>query len=555
MVGQLSMDQLKQHAPHSRILAFRPEDSGSPMQDWCRHLSRNPLHRRELEEFAILGDVVIRIADELEPDPLQRVKIMSLEYAVKVLGNEEDGREFVRCVKAIASPDAGQFEYEQIAAYYYGEIRRRGASEVLKEMGLLGLAMHAVTSTIADRETGFEEIEIGEQRLTVADQRRVQEAAKYRKPLPPRTPNFDEELAAVTRRVGSQKISRMVRDEFADFYLDDHGKTLEELDEDFISYAAMEQFDEGGLIGLTMNGGQTAVVVCDFETEIDSSYLPPDLRYLGAVIGRLYVGHAMGGDEVRKARQLIESAAVANFGFDCVPQPSRFVNEHSDQPLSDGEFSEWLGAKLDEVYDGRALRSVRRIRHSRCGSFEYLSTQEVNPDFEEMQYVAAVCGILWNKQKADFHLRSLRNRTYQGVYSAVRNTSDTADVAGLKKEAYSLFKERHALSLKEFTALNTVAKSQESRLAGKISATTRRWLRDIETATQARLRYLKYNLYNDGEAKALTRQEKQRLWDAVRARDAAIQAEARTKTRSHQGELFKVQALPKAFVKVTPVGV
>lgn len=555
MVGQLSMDQLKQHAPHSRILAFRPEDSGSPMQDWCRHLSRNPLYRRELEEFAILGDVVIRIADELEPDPLQRVKIMSLEYAVKVLGNEEDGREFVRCVKAIASPDAGQFEYEQIAAYYYGEIRRRGTPEVLKEMGLLGLEMHAVTNTLADREIGFEEIEVAEQKLTVADQRRVQEAAKDRKPLPPRTPNFDEELAAVIRRVGSQKISRMVRDEFADFYLDDQHKSLEELDEGFLSYTAMEQYDEDGLIGLTMNGGQTAVVVCDFETEIDSSYLPSDLRYLGAVIGRLYIGHAMGGDEVRKARRLIESASVVSFGFDCAPQTIRFIDQYSDLPLSDGEFSEWLSAKLDQIYDCRTHRSVRRIWHSSRGSFEYLSAQEINPDFEEMQYVAAVCGLLWNKQKADFHLRSLRNRMYQDVYSAVRKASDTADVAGLKKEAYSLFKERHALSLKEFTALNTVAKSQESRLADTISATTRRWLRDIETANQHRLRYLKYNLYNDGEAKALTRQEKQRLWDAVRAREAAIQADAKTKTRSLQGELFKAQALPKAFVKVTPVGV
>ncbi|MGE0247721.1 MAG: hypothetical protein AB7Q37_19065, partial [Pyrinomonadaceae bacterium] len=142
------------------------------MQDWCRHLSENAPHRRELEEFAVLGDVVVRIADELEPEPLERVKIMSLEYAIRTLGNEVDGREFVRCVRAISSPDASQYEYEQIAAYYYREIRRRGAPEVLKEMGLLGLHMESVTSTNADREIDFVETEIGEQRLTVADQRR-----------------------------------------------------------------------------------------------------------------------------------------------------------------------------------------------------------------------------------------------------------------------------------------------------------------------------------------------------------------------------------------------
>lgn len=118
MAEQLNMEQLRNFAPQSAILAFSPQNTGSPMQDWCAHLGQNPMRRRELEEFAMLGDLVVRIADELEPEPLDRVKIMSLEYAMKVLGHEDDAREFVRCVKAIASPDAGQFEYAQIAAYY-----------------------------------------------------------------------------------------------------------------------------------------------------------------------------------------------------------------------------------------------------------------------------------------------------------------------------------------------------------------------------------------------------------------------------------------------------
>lgn len=169
MVGQLNLNQLKEFAQRSPILVFRHADTGSPRQDWCRHLSQYPLRRQELEEFVVLGDVVVRIADELEPDPLEKVRIMSLEYAVRTLGDEIDGREFVRCVRAIASPDASQYEYEQIAAYYYGEIRRRGASEVLKEMGLLGLQMEAVTSSIADREIAVEEVDTGERKLTVAE--------------------------------------------------------------------------------------------------------------------------------------------------------------------------------------------------------------------------------------------------------------------------------------------------------------------------------------------------------------------------------------------------
>ena len=126
----LNINQLKMHAPQSPMLAFRPEDSGSPQQDWCKHLQKFPFYRRELEEFSVLGDVVVRIADGVEPKPFERVKILSLEYAVKTLQDETDGREFVRCIKAIASPDASQYELEQIAAFYYGEIRRRGTSEV-----------------------------------------------------------------------------------------------------------------------------------------------------------------------------------------------------------------------------------------------------------------------------------------------------------------------------------------------------------------------------------------------------------------------------------------
>ncbi|NJM53605.1 MAG: hypothetical protein HC846_09570 [Blastocatellia bacterium] len=174
----LNINQLKINAPQSPMLAFRPEDSGSPQQDWCKHLQKFPRYRRELEEFSVLGDVVVRIADGIEPKPFERVKILSLEYAVKTLSDETDGREFVRCVKAIASPDASTYELEQIAAFYYGEIRRRGTSEVLAEMGLLGMQMEAVTATIEDCEIDFCEIGIPEQKLSVADQRRVEKSAK-----------------------------------------------------------------------------------------------------------------------------------------------------------------------------------------------------------------------------------------------------------------------------------------------------------------------------------------------------------------------------------------
>lgn len=535
MAEQLNMEQLRNFAPQNPILAFSPQNTGSPMQDWCAHLGQNPMRRRELEEFAMLGDVVVRIADELEPEPLDRVKIMSLEYAVKVLGDECDAREFVCCVKAIASPDAGQFEYAQIAAYYYGEIRKRGTAEVLKEMGLLGLQLESVTATIADREIGFEEFERPEQKLTVADQRRVQEVAKNRKPLPPRTPVFDEELKYVVQRVGRQKVSRMIHDEFAAFYLEDGDKSIEDLDRDFLTFENLEQYDENGIVGLTMNSGQRSVVVFDFECEIDASCLPLEARPIAFELGRLFVGHSLGGTAVRGARGLIAEAKAERNEWTAfltgqvqMASAATCSTEQSTHPLSDHEFEEWLGVKLDRMYSHRVTRSVRRIGSNRYGQmFEYTVGQEVNPDHEEMQYVATVCGIMWNRQYEDFHLRSLRHKAYQDIYLALRDTVDTADVAELKKQAYAAFKERQELSLKEFTALNTVAKSQEARLRDRISPLTRKWLRTIAQASSGRLRFLKFSLYNDAEAKAMKRQEKQRLWDAVRSREAELKIEAK----------------------------
>lgn len=536
MATQINIEQLRNFAPQNPILAFSLQDTGSPMHDWYAHLGRNPLRRRELEEFAILGDVVLRIADELEPEPLERVKIMSLEYAMRILGKEDDAREFVRCVKAIASPDAGQFEFGQIASYYYGEIRRRETSEVLKEMGLLGLEMTAVTSSVAEREISAEESRTIEQKLTVADQRRVREVAKNRKPLPPRTPNFDEELKYAIQRVGRRRVSRMIYDDFAAFYLEDGDKSIEDLDRDFLTFESLEQYDENGIVGLTMNSGQRSVVVFDFDCELDASCLPLEARGMASELGRLFVGHSLGGTAVRNARDLMAAAEtdrnewVAFSSGRAQPvTPMTSTGEDSTRPFSDQEFEAWLGVKLDQLYGRSVTRSARRIRS--CGqgrTFEYSVEQEVNPDHEEMQYVACVCRVLWNRQYEDFHLRSLRHRKYQELYVALRDTVDTADVAELKKQAYASFKEEQNLSLKEFTALNTVAKSQEVRLRDRISPLTRKWLRTIANASSGKLRFLKFSLYNDAEAKAMKRQEKQCLWDAVRSREAQLKVETNT---------------------------
>lgn len=529
----LNINQLKTFAPQSPMLAFRPADTGSPQQDWCKHLQNFPRYRRELEEFSVLGDVVVRIADGIEPKPFERVKILSLRYAVKTLQDETDGKEFVRCVKAIASPDASVYELEQIAAFYYGEIRRRGVAQVLTEMGLLGMQMEAVTATIEDREIDFTESETLEQKLTVADGRRIEKAQKTSAPLPPKTPNFDDEMDFIVHRIGNSKITKIRMDEFENYYLSDEGKSCEELDADFMSFEKLEQYDENGVVGFSMDGASHTVVVYELSGDVDASYLPEHARALAKQMNLIFAGHAIGGVAAQKARHFVVANSILQKELKemqrgasklfSTPMPA--VDKFSPLPFSNEDFNEWLAAKLDELYPHRALRSVRRFMTGKSGRlFEYQATQEVNPDFEEMQYVAGVCQILWNQMQGDFHLRSLRRENYQNLFLSIRKCVDTAEVARLKKQAYDDFKEHKKLTLKEFTALNTAAKSQEARLAGKTSQATRKTLSEINAASANRLRYLKYFLYNDASIQTLTRQEKQRLWEAVRARETALKA-------------------------------
>jgi hypothetical protein len=359
----LNINQLKQFAPQSPMLAFRPVDTGSPQQDWCKHLQTFPRYRRELEEFSVLGETVVRIADGLEPAPFERVKILSLEYAVKTLSDETDGKEFVRSVKAIASPDASQYELEQIASFYYGEIRRRGISEVLTEMGLLGMQMEAITADLESREIDFIETEIPEQKLTVADQRRVRTAQQNLPPLPDPTPNFDDELAAIFKRIGNSKISHIRHDDFAAFYLNDEGKSLEQLDADFMSFEKLEQYDENGILGFSMEGGQHSVVVYELNSEVDASYLPTHAQGLTKEMNLIFVGHQIGGTAAQKARHFTLSGRILQKELKEMEKgasklfstPIPTVDKFSNQPFSEEDFSDWLSAKLDELYPHRTF--------------------------------------------------------------------------------------------------------------------------------------------------------------------------------------------------------
>ena len=323
---------------------------------------------------------------------------------------------------------------------------------------------------------------------------------------------------------------------------------------------------KNGVLGFSMDGGQHSVVVYELSGEVDASYLPEHARALAKEMNLIFVGHAIGGVAAQKARHFVIAQGILQQELKEMQKgvPARFstpmpaVDKFSKLPFSNEEFNEWLAAKLDEIYPHRTLRSVRRFMADKSGRlFEYQGTQEVNPDFEEMQYVASVCQILWSQMQADFHLRSLRRESYQNLHLSIRKCVDTAEVARLKKQAYDDFKEHKKLNLKEFTALNTAAKSQEVRLAGKTSPAARKTLSEINAASLNRLRYLKYFLYNDAEIQSLTRQEKQQLWEAVRARETALKTAinkpgSQPKQTIQPPFLQRGQNAQKQVVRVTP---
>ena len=111
-------------------------------------------------------------------------------------------------------------------------------------------------------------------------------------------------MQAVLRRVGRHKVSRMMFDDFAEFYLEDGDKSVEELDRDFTTFDQLEQFDENGLIGITMSSSQRSVVVFDLDCEIDADCLPGESRELYAQIPKLFVGHSLGGKAVQEGRRI-----------------------------------------------------------------------------------------------------------------------------------------------------------------------------------------------------------------------------------------------------------
>ncbi len=569
--NQLSLSALREFAPsNSPLFAYRIESSGSPMNDWARHLSANQLFRRELEENSVLGgNVVVRAVEGDEQPALERVKILSMSYATRVFGNAEDAKEFVRCVKAIADPQATQFELEQIASHYYRECRQRNLPEVLKEMAFLGMEMTRVTTSVNDLEIETTETEIGEMKLNGRDEKRVRDAQKNLPPLPHPTPNFDAELQAIKNRLSRGSLSKANQDEFAAYYLAESGKSLEELDDDFRRFDAHEQYDEDGLLNLRMSGSQHTEVVLELDGEITAEYLPQDSSPLAKMLQLVFVGHEIGGRAAQSARHFVACRKIENadnirarkafrLNAPFVETAMPTAAEFPVSPLTRDELLEWIDLNLDTLYSRQVIRLARRVTTGKNGEMlEFTVNQTVNPDFEEKQYASQILQILLEQTERDFHLSSLRrNAVYQSVYLQIRRAKDTA-ILSQTAEIARKAKDEKRLSLKEYTALSTVAKSQFSRLAGeRPSPALYRLEKEINRADSRKIAYLKWAMYGTNcpahPVHDLPKQEVRKAWAALKNREQVLKQSSESERARQQQLQFNRAATATQQVRVTP---
>lgn len=575
--NHLSLNILREFAPsNSPLFAYRLESTGSPMHDWAKHIGANNMFRRDLEETSLLGgNVVVRAVEGDEKPALERVKILSLVYATRFFGNADDAMEFVRCVQAIADPQASQFELEQIASHYYRECRTRTIAEVLKEMAFLGMELALVTIDrnnliIEGTEIETEKFEPAEIKFTVADERRIREAQKNLPPLPEKTPNFEAEMQAIEKRLSRSRISKAAVDEYAAYFLADEGKSISELDEDFRRFDAHEQYDEDGLLNLKMSGSTHTEVVLELDAEITAEYLPEEVQPLAKHLQLAFVGYEIGGRAAQSARHFIVCRKIENsdnmLARDAFRLNAPFIEtekpaltEFSLSPLSRHEISEWIDLQLDEIYAHEVIRNARRVSIAKTGeSIEFIVKQTVNPDFDEKQYTSQVLQILIEQMERDFHFAHLRrNEVYQNIYLKIRNAKDTA-VLTQTAEIARHAKEEKRLNLKEYTALSTVAKSQFGRLnSARPSSTLYRLVKEIEAADSRKIGYLKWAMYGTNQpahpVHNLPKQEVQRAWTTLKERDLVLKQEAADQFNNlRQQQLQFNRPNVNSQVKVTP---
>lgn len=504
MLPQLVSTQLE-HPTLRQI--FTPANTGSPRQDVYNHLSRLPqLARLDYEEHTIAGNLIVRIEPDLglSAEPEKETKIVSVPYAERIFGNTPDAVEFVRCVKLIAGEDGRARELQTIASHYYKEAKQRPAGDVLKEMGLLALHLSSVTATEEDRAFG-EMIEAeaestaspfsipDEEILSVKRAAFMRRAAEVLGEIDVTVEDiFQLELRAASRHL-TRNSGGFAYDEYESHFadLDAATETAEEADALLLYYESVyEQYDENHVVSLHMTDGERVFVVGTLDDDVDENSLPEEAKHLAGEMRRLYL---------------------------------------AGTPLE--EIHDWIDTAINFIYHERVDRTHRTLVSIQGKSVEVARTIKVCPYVEEREQTRFVLEKLLEQLTADFHSRACHsNPLYRTFHRRIRRASNAGEVSSAIKEAYQA-KEQNRLTLAQFTALNTAAKSQylkceppplpiviRQRIINQLT-------REIETARARKLTFLRWAMYGqnrpDHTIHRLPRADRARIWETLKARSSA----------------------------------
>lgn len=495
---------LKLYAANSSHLLFTPVDTGSPNHDLNKHLelygnkrytvncpkSNNRLHlstgnitRIDLESLQLIGG---RILGHLESDlgPIdeaeQQHKILAVPYAEKKLGNMDNAVEFVRVIKQAVSAgvDADPRSLQIWASWAYTEINRRYAQllqdnsnliqqikstplhdqrhaefkaeaikEVLSELAIIAMHLTAVTTSNDDRlleEPQIHSISPREEKLTPAERKELFESrcSELLDAQETRS-HFVAELTAICARIGSPTSSTSSHDDEAQFQsylstLADSGATTDEaLEAIHESHERLEQYTENGLVSLHMSDAERFVVDGTLDDDVTPDYLPPEARTIASNIHQLFID----GEDPQTIDTFIDLSLDRIYG-----DPSDKTNRVT-----------------------RTIRAVgTRPTPTRHGVqerlFEYTYRVSSYPNRDERQYTREVLEILLEAMQQDFILRSMnRSSEFRRFYRHIDDANDVGELIATIKDAYQA-RLKHTISIKMFTALNTLYELKRARL-------------------------------------------------------------------------------------------
>src|SRR5262249_5503232 len=183
------------------------------------------------------------------------------------------------------------------------------------------------------------------------------------------------------------------------------------------------------------------------------------------------------------------------------------------------------GVEIDEIWEeiNAQLEAIFPV----CGGTAEGGWFFSQANAEWQRFTREALESLLEDNSLDCHSTAMRrSQAYRRFYRDIREADDTKMIGQAMKEAYAA-KESGVLSLKYFTLLKTASVLQRERLEqAPLSKEARGLIREVETASSAKLRYLSWAFYGNNQPSnpihKLRTQHRAKVWAALKARKQAL---------------------------------